>query len=201
MNVKTKLGLLLTILAVAVPAVLWYFDVLADIFHFSPLILVLAVASAILIYRGACAERRWFLGASLLICDCLLILFCFLILSGEPPARISFNQSFAASTVRCLATVNVAYKDRNSHYASKLPELDGWPNACLTGEMEEVIKKGTAKGYVFNYSTSITNGFQITAAPKKPGKTGNTSFYADQQLTVRYDLLKPATSQSPALEN
>jgi hypothetical protein len=203
MNRKTALGLLLTALAVVIPVGIFHLEeryetLIAAIFMFA-----LAATSAFLVYRGATTVRSWILGLLILVCDGVLVVFSFSLLSSEPPNIISAHESRAAMTLRLLATADVAYAKHNRHYASNLRELEGSEALQNSGaaEVEEVIRKGSAAGYVFNYPTPSPAGFQITASPQKPGKTGNKSFYTDQDLAIHYDQDKPATAQSPALGN
>ncbi|HTD24119.1 MAG TPA: hypothetical protein VK738_15785 [Terriglobales bacterium] len=202
MNLKTALGLLLTALAVVIPVTLWHLELTYGFPSGVILMFVLATVSAFLTYRGARTARNWILGSLIIVCDCMLVVFSLMLFSGEPHNMISANESSAAFTLRLLATANADYAKHNQHYASNLRELEGSETLQNSGApdlVEEVIKKGSAVGYIFNYPTPSAAGFQITASPQKPGKTGNKFFYTDQDLAIHYDQIKPATAQSPTI--
>ncbi len=201
MNLKTALGLLFAVLALMVPATLWHFELIYRP-PVSVLMFVLAIVSAFLIYRGARTTRNWIMGSLILVCDGVLVMFSFMLLGSEPPNIISANESRAAFMLHLLATADVDYAKHNQHYVSNLRELEGsktLQNSNAPDLVEEVIRKGSAVGYVFSYATPSAAGFQIAAWPKKPGKTGNKVFYVDQELAVRFDQNKPATAKSPAI--
>ncbi len=202
MNFKTALGLLFAVLAVVIPATLWHLELTYGLPSGVILMFVLAMVSAVLTYRGARTTRNWILGGLILVCDCLLVVFSFMLLTSEPSNRIATNESRAAWTLRELAKANVAYAKHNHRYVSKLQELEGseiLQNSSSTTQVEDVIRKGSAAGYIFNYPTPSAASFQITASPQKPGRTGNKFFYTDQDLAIHYDQTKPATAQSPAI--
>lgn len=185
----------------AVPLVLWYFEVIREGSTASLLMFVSALVAAGLAYKAGTVGENWLSGAFVLAWSSLLLLFSFSFLGVEPASqiRVITNESRAAETLLILARANAAYSRQKNRYVSTLAELDTSETMSASsqiGLLQDAINKGLASGYVFEYQRTDT-GFELTAAPRKVRKTGNLFFYVDQELKVRHDYTKAATSQTP----
>ena len=132
---------------------------------------------------------------------------------GLPPCGESWP-SGARGAIRDLRTINQAEITYASTYRSYSPGLatlgpgtGSTPTATAAGLIDEVLARGTKKGYVFTYTPGLRDAdgridsYAITAHPAEYGKTGEWEFFSDQTpviRAVRED--RPATIQDRPID-
>jgi type IV pilus assembly protein PilA len=128
-------------------------------------------------------------------------------------AKMAANE---ASAVGSLRTLNVAALDYSTNYGKfpgRLvnlgPTANGdSPSANAAGFVDSVLAKGIKSGYLFHYrvsqmtgpdETNGISGYTIAADPVLPGSSGRRHFFTDQTGTIRWELNRPATADSPPI--
>jgi type IV pilus assembly protein PilA len=110
-------------------------------------------------------------------------------------ARMSANESAAASSIRTINTAQVSYVTAypTTGYAA-LSALGGSATACTTPDNTDVLAtngsgKGKGGGYNFAATTSGANNtlYVATADPVTVGSTGQRSFCSVEDAVIRFD--------------
>jgi len=124
-------------------------------------------------------------------------------------SKMAANEAAAASALRSVCTVQVAYDvTYNQGYAPSLSALGPPPPGTMAtptnGDLiDPVLASGIRNGYSFVYTPIDSSGsgkpsaFTINANPLSPGQTGERYFYADQTNVIRWALGGPAGPSSP----
>jgi len=113
------------------------------------------------------------------------------------------NEIAAKKSILAIQQAELMYSTNYpSHgYACSLRALGGDPNegppsADAAQLLPDDLASGFKSGYVFNLSncTSVSQkgtervtGYQITAVPQTPGKTGSRGFCSDEYGAIKYD--------------
>jgi len=126
-------------------------------------------------------------------------------------AKMSANESAAASALRTLATQEANYDSAwNSGYSPTLaamgPPLPGNPPSPSNADLiDQVFASGIRGGYQFLYTPLIPSGsptvtgYTVNANPISPGITGDSYFYLDQSNVIRQNYGSPASVTSSPL--
>jgi type IV pilus assembly protein PilA len=166
-------------------------------------------------------ESRGFSLIELLIVVALILVIVAIALPNFMRARMSANETAAASSVRAITTASVVY---NSTYENGYPNALSWlgpppgggnnatcDNANL---IDEVVAAGQKSGYNFALSgvgspqdttaSGCSNpgyyNYLVTAAPTSPGMTGQRSFCSDEPAALHYDITGAVSGSTTACE-
>lgn len=129
---------------------------------------------------------------------------CLLLLAALVPCRMGYTAASEATAVGSLrALAHAAEEYRQAHPVegfpadlSSLAPVEGTPRAEWT--VDTALASGEKRGYRFTYVGGGRH-FQILADPTLPRRTGYRHFYVDEAGVVRWEVEKPATVESAAL--
>ena len=107
-------------------------------------------------------------------------------------SRKSAAATQAIGLLKMVVTTSEQYHVRFGVYASNETDL---VNAGLIPDSNN----SPNSGYEYSYS-STPYAWQMTAAPKVPGVTGDNYFFVDQSGVIRFETEGPATATSPAID-
>lgn len=122
-------------------------------------------------------------------------------------ARMAANEASAVGSLRLLNTSAVVYSTTHGAFPTSLAVLG--PSSASSGAanlIDSELANGTKSGYVFVYYAIVdpqgnaeTTRYVITANPATPGTTGRRYFFTDQTSTIRAQVNRVATADSPPI--
>jgi type IV pilus assembly protein PilA len=154
------------------------------------------------------AERRYRTEAGFTLIELLIVMSIMLVLMAVaiPSALHLYKQANETSAQRSIRAIGQSEMSYNSAYPARgfscsLAALGGTPGASApTPDQAQMLDPGLAtgqkSGYLFNITgcTKVTvnnqdmyTGYQVTAVPASPGKTGDRGYCMDENNIVKYD--------------
>lgn len=126
------------------------------------------------------------------------------------PSRIEQNEASATASMRSIVIAVMAYEALYERLPESLevlgPPLGGsQPGPSRADLLDSFVASGEKAGYLFELALKPKArgrpaGFEVTAAPKEPKKSGLRTFYADESGVIRWGLMEvPADSISPPI--
>ena len=118
--------------------------------------------------------------------------------------RVAANEANAIHELWRVESARGSYYARYKHFPLTLqslgPPADGGPvSSDAAGLINGRLVSGSERGYVFRYEANpnfAKDKFTLNADPVSDGATGIRHFFVDQNGLVRYELNRPATSES-----
>jgi hypothetical protein len=123
-------------------------------------------------------------------------------------ARMAANEASAAGSLRALNTSAVVYSTTYGVFPPSLAALgpSSSPSSTAADLIDSALAGGTKSGYIFVYYPIFrprregeTERYVITANPVTPGTTGQRYFFTDQTGTIRAQVNRVATADSPPI--
>ncbi len=96
-------------------------------------------------------------------------------------ARASANETTAQASLRTIHTSAESYKSVNNDYPTNLAAL----SAAIPPYIDSILGTGSKQGYDF-VLTGSSDVFTATAQPETYGRTGERSFFVDENGVIRY---------------
>ncbi len=138
----------------------------------------------------------------LLIAISVILLLTLIAIPNLPGVRMEANENSAIASIRSIYSAEVQFSERYpaQGFACSLAQLggkvgSGAPSPVQAQVLESVLAEGQKSGYLFKVAECSKNakgepaytGFQITAVPKMPGRTGHRGFCIDQTGEAKAD--------------
>ena len=140
--------------------------------------------------------RRGFTLIELIVVNAALLILCALAIIEMSPQIMLARETAAIRQIKTIHTAEAQYYAQFGKYANKLAATG--PQAA--GLIPENLASGKKSGYLFEVG-STSEGYAVTAAPEKFGKSGRRSFFSDQTLVVRTSwTAESASANSPPIE-
>lgn len=168
------------------------------------------------------ASSQGFSLIELLIVVALILVIIAIALPNYMRARMSANETSAASYVRTITTASVVYNSTyDNGYPPTLATLGPPPGGGSAAScdyanlIDEVVAAGQKGGYGYALSgvgapvdTTGTgcslpgyNNYLVTAVPLVPGQTGQRSFCSDEPAALHYDITGALSGSTTACES
>lgn len=151
--------------------------------------------------RRYTAHEAGFTLIELLIVMSIILILASLAIPGMQKVTKNANQTSAIQSLKALNTAESQYNQAYAThgYSCSLAALGGAPGAAPSAEAAQLIPQDLATGVKAGYQFAITNctkvtvgnqdqytGFEITAVPLTPGKSGDRGYCTDGN-EIRYD--------------
>ncbi len=138
----------------------------------------------------------------LLIAISVILLVTLIAIPNLPGVRMEANENSAIASIRSIYSAEVQFSERYpaEGFACTLVQLGGRPGAGAPSPaqaqvLESALANGQKSGYLFQVAECgksakgdpTFTGFEITAVPKVPGRTGHRGFCIDQTGDAKAD--------------
>lgn len=149
--------------------------------------------------RISMMRKEGFTLVELMVAIGVLMVVSLLIIPNVWRARINSNESIAVSSLKSLNSALQLYYINNDKFPESLTYLV--PPESNLGYIDPELTQPEYRGYSLVYESDGLDSFEIEAAPRRPGYTGNRCFYMDEAGEVRYQEKDdcPAGPGSPVL--
>jgi len=144
----------------------------------------------------------------LLIVVAIILIIAAIAIPNFMRARIQANEASAVTSMHAIATSEIGYSTAYPQigFSNSLADLGpGGGGACTpTGAcfLDPALASGSKSGYLFNYvpdGATPSVAYTVNANPQSYGFTGQTSYFADQTNTIRYNPTGVAGPTDPSL--
>lgn len=138
----------------------------------------------------------------LLIAIFIILLLTLIAIPNLPGVRMEANENSAIASIRSIYSAEVQFSERYpaEGFACSLVQLGGKPGAGAPSNaqaqvLESALAQGGKSGYLFQVAECSKSakvdpaytGFEITAVPKVPGRSGHRGFCIDQTGEAKAD--------------
>lgn len=121
-------------------------------------------------------NRRGFTLMELMIVIAVILVILTVAIPNLAAARIHANETMVQKMIGTIHTAQMQYQSQTGNFAVSLEQLDKL--------IPPKLAAGSHTGYRFAVQ-GTPGGYQIVAAPEKPGSTGNRTFTSDQTGAVQ----------------
>ena len=148
-------------------------------------------------------SMRGFSLIELLIVVAVILIIAAIAIPNMLQAKMSANESAAASSIHAINTAEIAYSTANPliGFSADLPTLGPTPGA---GYIDSALAGGTKSGYVFTYlpdtSTTPSTAYTLNVDPLTRGVTGRRSFWSSETNVTHYNISGPASGNDNVIE-
>lgn len=131
---------------------------------------------------------RGFTLIELLIVIAIIAILGGIAVAGMNQQLMLAHETTAIQHIKTIHTAEAQYLAQFGKYADNLgslgPQTKNAAGPDAAGLIPEDLAGGKKSGYLFEVSAT-SEGYAVTAAPEKPGKSGRRSFFSNQTLVVR----------------
>jgi type IV pilus assembly protein PilA len=153
-------------------------------------------------YRGRNRSGvRGFSLIELLIVVAIILIIAAIAIPNLLQAKMSANESAAATNIHAINTANIAYSTANPliGFAANLTAL----GPTGGGYIDSTLASGTKSGYVYTYAPDAnvpSTSYTLNVDPLTRGVTGRRSFFSSEMNVTRYNGTGPASVNDNVIE-
>jgi len=147
------------------------------------------------------SSMRGFSLIELLIVVAVILIVAAIAIPNLLQAKMSANESAAASSIHAINTAEIAYSTANPLIGFSAALSDLGPGQG--GYIDSSLASGVKSGYTFTYvpdSNVPSTSYTLNADPLTRGVTGRRSFWSSETNVTHYNGTGPATNLDNVIE-